>query len=99
MAHSIHAVIGFERVAPFTLRVRFQDGAVWGRSATDDQAGKHAPEPASHRLSSSNLGGRFSNKCTLPKVSEKGNRGVHARRMGKMGILRIMRLYSSGLSS
>jgi Protein of unknown function (DUF2442) len=26
MAYSIHAVIGFERVAPFTLRVRFQDG-------------------------------------------------------------------------
>ena len=26
MGHSIHAVIGFERVAPFTLRVRFQDG-------------------------------------------------------------------------
>ncbi len=26
MAHSFHAVIGFERVAPFTLRVRFQDG-------------------------------------------------------------------------
>ena len=26
MTHSIHAVNGFERVAPFTLRVRFQDG-------------------------------------------------------------------------
>jgi Protein of unknown function (DUF2442) len=26
MAHSFHAVTGFERVAPFTLRVRFQDG-------------------------------------------------------------------------
>jgi Protein of unknown function (DUF2442) len=26
MGHSIHAVIGFERVAPFTLRVGFQDG-------------------------------------------------------------------------
>jgi len=26
MAHAIHVVIGFERVAPFTLRVQFQDG-------------------------------------------------------------------------
>ncbi|MGH9367667.1 MAG: DUF2442 domain-containing protein [Thermoanaerobaculia bacterium] len=25
MAHEIHAVIGFEKVAPFTLRVRFED--------------------------------------------------------------------------
>ncbi|MGH9364299.1 MAG: DUF2442 domain-containing protein [Thermoanaerobaculia bacterium] len=27
MPHEIHAVTGFERVAPFTLRVRFEDGA------------------------------------------------------------------------
>ena len=26
MAHEVHAVIGFEKVAPFTLRVRFEDG-------------------------------------------------------------------------
>jgi len=27
MAHEIHTVTGFERVAPFTLRVRFEDGS------------------------------------------------------------------------
>jgi hypothetical protein len=26
VAHEVHAVIGFEKVAPFTLRVRFEDG-------------------------------------------------------------------------
>jgi hypothetical protein len=26
MVHAIHSVTGFERVAPFTLRVRFEDG-------------------------------------------------------------------------
>lgn len=26
MVHQIHTVAGFERVAPFTLRVRFEDG-------------------------------------------------------------------------
>jgi hypothetical protein len=26
MAHAIHSVTGFEKVAPFTLRVRFEDG-------------------------------------------------------------------------
>ena len=26
MLHQIHAVVGFEKVAPFTLRVRFEDG-------------------------------------------------------------------------
>jgi hypothetical protein len=28
MAHEIHAVTGFEKVAPFTLRVYFEDGTV-----------------------------------------------------------------------
>src|ERR1700730_1431616 len=28
MTHEIHAVAGFEKVAPFTLRVRFEDGTV-----------------------------------------------------------------------
>lgn len=28
MSHEIHSVIGFEKIAPFTLRVRFEDGAV-----------------------------------------------------------------------
>ncbi|MEO8347920.1 MAG: DUF2442 domain-containing protein [Acidobacteriota bacterium] len=27
MAHQIHTVTGFEKVAPFTLRVRFEDGS------------------------------------------------------------------------
>lgn len=27
MAHEIHRVTGFEKVAPFTLRVRFEDGS------------------------------------------------------------------------
>ncbi len=27
MPHEIHAVTAFERVAPFTLRIRFEDGA------------------------------------------------------------------------
>ena len=26
MAHEVHAVIAFEKAAPFTLRVRFEDG-------------------------------------------------------------------------
>jgi len=26
MTHEIHAVTGFEKVAPFTLRVHFEDG-------------------------------------------------------------------------
>lgn len=26
MSHAVHAVTGFEKVAPFTLRVRFEDG-------------------------------------------------------------------------
>lgn len=26
MAHTIHSVTGFEKVAPFSLRVRFEDG-------------------------------------------------------------------------
>ncbi len=28
MAHEIHSVTGFEKVAPFTLRVHFEDGTV-----------------------------------------------------------------------
>jgi hypothetical protein len=28
MAHEIHSVTGFEKVAPFTLRVRFEDGTM-----------------------------------------------------------------------
>jgi uncharacterized protein DUF2442 len=28
MAHEIHTVTGFEKVAPFTLRVRFEDGSI-----------------------------------------------------------------------
>lgn len=28
MSHAIHAVTGFEKVAPFTLRIRFEDGTV-----------------------------------------------------------------------
>lgn len=28
MSHAVHAVTGFERVAPFTLRVHFADGTV-----------------------------------------------------------------------
>ena len=28
MAHPIHSVTGFEKVAPFTLRVSFEDGTV-----------------------------------------------------------------------
>lgn len=28
MTHAIHTVTGFERVAPFTLRVHFHDGTV-----------------------------------------------------------------------
>ena len=26
MSHAVHAITGFEKVAPFTLRVRFDDG-------------------------------------------------------------------------
>jgi len=26
LRHPVHAVVGFERIAPFTLRVRFEDG-------------------------------------------------------------------------
>ncbi len=28
ISHPVHAVTGFEKVAPFTLRVRFEDGTI-----------------------------------------------------------------------